>query len=160
MQWQEIMWNPTQAIVRGRESEGIDVVEKTIKGRNSCICEVLCILFYVGTGINDLTDVLTALDPVAHKWRSIGQQLGMKYSTLESIQYDYRSTRDCFVAMSRRWLQMSDPPPTWSDLVRVLSSSSVREKWLADTIMQMYCQQDEEQLTSPTPGAVSRSDQC
>ena len=119
--------------------------------------EVSCIPPSVGTGslnMDDLTDVLIALDPASSKWRSIGLQLGMNYPTLEIIEVDNRSTKDRFVAMCTQWLVTSSSPRSWSDLARALSSLSVGEPKLAFSIRQKYCHQDEEQLTSPTPGTV------
>ena len=118
--------------------------------------EVSCIPPSVGTGgldMDDLTDVQIALEPASSKWLSIGLQLGMKYSTLDAIQKENRSTIDCFLAMCTKWLATSSSP-SWSDLARALSSSSVGEPRLAFSIRQKYCHQDEEQLTSPTPGTV------
>ena len=53
--------------------------------------------------------------------------------------------------MLQEWLKSVSPPPTWSGLVKTLSSAPVGEKRLAEEIREQYCGQ---QATGPSPGEV------
>lgn len=118
-------------------------------------------MFAIGTGSlspDDLPDVLSAIHSIRRRWYYIGLMLRISYNELDVIKGEntYNAT-DCLTEMLKQWLT-STASPTWSSLVQALSSAPVGEKRLAQEIREKYCNQDGEQTTGPTQGAITTVD--
>lgn len=58
---------------------------------------------------------------VSHEWEEIGPHLGLKIGQLSIIKRDNpNDCQRCFRKMIKLWFQQLDPPPSWSDIIRVL----------------------------------------
>ena len=70
-------------------------------------------------------------------WQSLGIELGLSYSTLESIRTDERNISECKLAMIAAWLKQQDDvarngTPSWSVLQAALRE--IGENKIADHI--------------------------
>ena len=70
----------------------------------------------------------------SESWFDLGLELGLKPSTLTSIEARYCGTklccrysdvRSCFRCVLLEWLNMTTPPPTWEALIAALKKDSV-----------------------------------
>ena len=68
--------------------------------------------------------MLVACSPVVAEWKYLGGLLGVVHSTLERIQADNKSVRDCLMDMIASWLKKdvsNGVVPTWRNLCKALS---------------------------------------
>ena len=90
----------------------------------------------------DLKVVHESLWEVRSKWRNLGIQLDMKIEDLEEIAANNnQKVDDCFADCIIRWLRQSNPPPTWTFLIKALKSPTVGFQDLAKTLERKYLQQ-------------------
>ena len=88
--------------------------------------------------IDDICNVLEVVDDFG-KWRRLGLQLGLRYTTLEEIRNDHRDkTDECRMEMLAAWLRQQDNVsqtgvPSWSVLRAALRR--IGENELASRIM-------------------------
>lgn len=76
--------------------------------------------------IDDLPSLKTILVPIRHNWKEIGDKLSLNPQMLETIgkSHSQRAER-CLGEMLREYLQRTDPPPLWKDLVHVVMEYNV-----------------------------------
>lgn len=80
------------------------------------------------TGDDNVFDVRKALNPVASRWREIGEGLGVSAGTLDSVRKENpQSPNGCMGAVVREWLKQNYSvgkfgEPTWRKLVEVVWS--------------------------------------
>jgi hypothetical protein len=76
--------------------------------------------------IDDLPSLKTILVPIRHNWKEIGNKLFINPQTLETIgkRHSQRAER-CLNEMLRAYLQRTNPPPLWKDLVIVVMEYNV-----------------------------------
>ena len=77
------------------------------------------------------------IEKIAHKWRTIGELVGLTYSKLQSLddEYQYRFESDlpwpeeCCRAVLELWLNNPPPgyPATWQGLIDLLEESKLGE---------------------------------
>ena len=89
--------------------------------------------------VNDLHVVMEELNDTRAKWYDIGLQLRISVGTLNAIKKDCNSTSDCLRETLTTWLKTCPSPPTWSNVVDALRSSTVGEVRLAADLEQKYC---------------------
>ena len=90
-----------------------------------------------------ISDLLTAslvaqeLTAVYEKWQYIGQELGVKQSSLRYIHTNYSDPGDClWRALSKQFERCAT---TWKDIVAVLRTPRIGESHLADHLDVKYC---------------------
>lgn len=89
--------------------------------------------------IENLTEVLSAIFIVRHKWFPIGLALGVNNGTLNAIKQRCHDDPDeCFREVLSHCLQ-TPTGLTWVDLVRALRSDSVGYGQLATNIAKDHC---------------------
>ena len=87
---------------------------------------------YSYTAINDLCDVLEAVDDLNH-WRTLGLKLGLCYPTLQRIAGEqHENISQCKLNMMAAWLQQQDNVsqrgvPSWSMLRAALQRMGENE---------------------------------
>ena len=74
---------------------------------------------------DDLAKVRRLTFNACTEWYSFGLELGLSPTTLDIIQKDFKTTKDRFTDMLKRWLSMTNPPPTWERLIEALSENIV-----------------------------------
>ena len=109
----------------------------------------------------DLSRILNELCSAKSKWYSIGIQLGLEISVLDSIRKEYRENADdclCHI-MFVAWLKSSSQvPKTWSTLADVLEGQTVGFGELATKIEEKFCQsQPQTGEKRPHPGDESET---
>ena len=82
-------------------------------------------LLSIATGEDELHDIIRELTDVAASWRSIGIQLGIPYSQLETIQLPGDKPLDCLEQTLATWLRRNFDverfgEQTWMKLVKVV----------------------------------------
>ena len=83
-------------------------------------------MFVVSADEDDLSEVRSALLPIATRWKDVGIELKLKLADLNTIQADHpNSPEDCLTDVVSRWLQKGfniskHGPPTWRKLVHVI----------------------------------------
>ena len=68
------------------------------------------------------------LDKISMKWRSLGMLLDLSYSTLETLEKEYRNDpTECCRALLSQWLESPPPqyPNTWKGLIELLEDSQL-----------------------------------
>ena len=72
----------------------------------------------------ELKDLTSALNKVANEWMTLGVQLGIPKSELNSIEVNCQhNPKRCLLEMLDVWLkQQVDPPPSWTDIVDAVES--------------------------------------
>ena len=68
------------------------------------------------------------MDEISHKWRIIGEILGLPFSKLQSLAAEHRDKpEECCRAVLGHW--MDNPPPdyptTWQGLIELLEDSQL-----------------------------------
>ena len=105
--------------------------------------------------INDLSVVMEELNDVRAKWYNIGLQLHVSVGTLDAIKEQYDDLSHCLRETLKTWLKTSPSPPTWSNIVDALRSSTVGEVRLAADLEHKYCSPQDiaatHQHTPPVP---------
>ena len=82
--------------------------------------------------IDDLQEVLEALDSASSKWFNIGLALGLKNAFLTGLESQYRDNETCLRKMLAEVLNTRHV--TWSDLSDALRSPTVKFIPLAEAI--------------------------
>ena len=67
-----------------------------------------------------LSQAFKAVLTMTPHWRNIGILLGLSVDTLEEIQRDEATARDCMRVMLSEWLKQIDPQRTWTRLIDVV----------------------------------------
>ena len=76
---------------------------------------------------DDLSEVRSALLPIASRWKDVGIELKLKLAVLNTIQAAHpTSLEDCLTDVVSQWLQKGynttkHGPPTWRKLVHAIS---------------------------------------
>ena len=90
------------------------------------------------TGIDDLDDVITMLEPVSKKWKQLGLALGLKMPTIEKICAEHPDdTDECKLQMLSCWLKRRDDCEAtcnWKSLAEALKRPTVNHKPIAGAI--------------------------
>ena len=81
--------------------------------------------------------VAQELTAVSEKWQYIGQELGLKQSSLRYICTDYSDPGDCLWKMLSERFQCC--ATSWKDIVAVLRTPRIGESHLADDLEVKYC---------------------
>lgn len=75
---------------------------------------------------------------MAHEWKNIATLLNVPLCLVEVIEYDYKKANDCLREMLKKWLEQTNPEPSWESLaeaVEVLGNQAIakqiREKCIA-----------------------------
>lgn len=108
--------------------------------------------FYLDIDDNNFHDVLSKLNPVAQKWKSIGQALGCPPFTLTQIQQTPTnfSPADCLSDMlNYRKNQLAPSRLTWKEIIVALRANTVSEGVLANKIAKEYCPSEYKKQLSP-----------
>ena len=86
------------------------------------------------------------------KWRIIGEVLGVRKNTLDSISAQHSDVANCLLeVLSHR---VSNQATTWGDITAVLRSSCVGEFQLADQLEAKYCPSELADLHCSTSNVV------
>ena len=92
---------------------------------------------------DDLSEVRSALLPIASRWKEVGIELKLKLADLDTIQATHRnSPEDCLTNAVSRWLRKGyniskHGPPTWRKLVHaILVDAGARNPALAEKLPQ------------------------
>ena len=81
--------------------------------------------------------VAQELTAVCEKWQDIGEELGVKQSSLRDIHIDYSDRHDCLREMLSERFQSCTT--SWKDIVAVLRTPRIGESRLADHLDVKYC---------------------
>ena len=68
------------------------------------------------------------METISHKWRTIGELLGLPFSKLESLAIEHRDKPDhCCRSILGHWLDNPPPryPTTWHGLIELLEDSKL-----------------------------------
>ena len=69
------------------------------------------------------------------EWLNLGLQLGVSHRALKIIQMEnHHVVEHCFREMLAKWLQMTNPRPTWQCLIAALRSPLVNQLCLASEL--------------------------
>ena len=67
-----------------------------------------------------IPQLINLLQPVAHKWRELGEHLGLKETTLNQCYSSAKEEEGHLQAVMNTWSQQNDPRPTWRALIRAV----------------------------------------
>ena len=67
-----------------------------------------------------IPQLINLLQPVAHKWRELGEHLGLKETTLNQCYSSAKEDEGRLQAVMNTWSQQNDPRPTWRALIRAV----------------------------------------
>ena len=67
-----------------------------------------------------IPQLINLLQPVAHKWRELGEHLGLKETTLNQCYSSAKEEEGRLQAVMNTWSQQNDPRPTWRALIRAV----------------------------------------
>lgn len=81
--------------------------------------------------------VAQELTSVCEKWQNIGEELGLKQSSLKGIDIKYSGSLNCLTAMLPELLKYYSS--SWKGIIDALRSSRVGESQLADQLEVKYC---------------------
>ena len=85
----------------------------------------------------NLSLVTQELTAVSEKWQDIGEELGVKQSSLRFIRTNYSDPGDCLrEVLSERFESCAT---SWKDIVAVLRTPRIGESHLADHLEVKYC---------------------
>lgn len=92
----------------------------------------------ISLGQSELLVFYNELKTVAHKWKDIGLQIGMKMNDLKEIENDYHKTKERLQEMLNRWLcnSTNNPVENWRTICNALLNSG--ENGLAKDIAQKH----------------------
>ena len=81
------------------------------------------------TGLEDLRDVRSALEPVIARWKPIGLALGLDPGQLDVIKRDKGNCEDCLTKVLTQWLKrnyntVKFGEPSWEMLARAVGHRS------------------------------------
>ena len=77
------------------------------------------------------------LSAVCEKWQYIGEELGVKQSSLRHISTTVSDSGDCLREVLSRWLRSC--AATWKYIVAVLRTPHIGQSHLADNLEAKYC---------------------
>ena len=89
--------------------------------------------------VDDLPVVMEELSDIRVKWYDIGLQLRMSVGTLDAIKEQYNDPSHCLREALKTWLKTCPSPPTWSNIIDALRSTTVGEVRLAADLEQNHC---------------------
>ena len=81
--------------------------------------------------------VAQELTAVREKWQDIGEELGVKQSSLRYIRANHSDPGDCLKKVLNERLRSC--PTSWKDIVAVLRTPRIGESHLADHLEEKYC---------------------
>ena len=81
--------------------------------------------------------VAQELTAVSEKWQDIGEELGVKQSSLENIRMYYSNPGDCLRGVLSVRLGRCDT--SWKHIITVLRTPRIGESHLADHLEVKYC---------------------
>ena len=84
-------------------------------------------------GSNDLEQVFELVHNVRSKWYSIGVELRLEASNLDTIKLECSNPEECLYQMLRHWLKQL-PPPTMREMIEALSSEPIGEEHLSSLL--------------------------
>lgn len=90
-------------------------------------------------GTKDLKDVLEMVCDIAAEWDDLGLALGLKSSSLDSIEADERSCRKRLHKVVAEWLKGNGGECTWNFLCEAIKGPLVKNISLAQKIEQAHC---------------------
>ena len=99
----------------------------------------------------DLSDVQDELWEARSKWYNIGLRLGIPPSDLDVIKKDGDDTEAWFRNMLLKWLRKGKNC-TWEALIKALSSPSVGQTMLAESVQQNRCQMASDKASAESKG--------
>ena len=67
-----------------------------------------------------IPQLINLLQPVAHKWKELGEHLGLKETTLNQYYSSAKEDEGRLQAVMNTWSQQNDPRPTWRALIRAV----------------------------------------
>ena len=82
-------------------------------------------------------------------WYTLGLQLQVRISTLDSIRVQFQNPRDQLQEMLKTWLTTSDDT-SWKTLTDALGSRSVGASQLASVLERKHCLMEETEVDSAT----------
>ena len=91
---------------------------------------------------SDLNRLHNLLFCVKAKWKEIGLQLGVSVFSLDSIQAEviFRDDGQRLMQMLSQWLRnVTEPPPSWPQVVDALRSEPVNERSVAERVRRKHC---------------------
>lgn len=93
----------------------------------------------VNESIPKLNEVFHVLQPIQSRWYELFFHLGIERTTLEDCYTDHPyDDRSSLIRGVVLWLQRTDPPPSWRDLVDVVEYHLL-EGHIAAEIKRNYC---------------------
>ena len=102
--------------------------------------------------VSAVSSVVKELRVVQKKWRTIGEELGVKKYVLDRIHTNYSDAGNRLSeVLSER---VSHHTTTWGDIVDALRSPHVGQSQLADQLEAKYCPSELSNLHCSTPNAV------
>ena len=99
--------------------------------------------------LDDLGHVLEEVLDVAAHWYTLGLQLQVRISMLDSIRIQFQNPRDQLLEVLKTWLTTSDNT-SWKGLTDALRSRSVGASQLADGLERKHCVMEEIVVDSGT----------
>lgn len=89
-------------------------------------------------GLQDLSEVYSALYSAADKWYNFGLTFGIDPVQLKTIQSSESNDQARLHEMLSKWLD-SSTCPTWTDICNGLRTNTVEKVSLVQIIEQKYC---------------------
>ncbi len=83
---------------------------------------------------DDVGKVVQELTAVADKWHEIGSELRLSEAFLEDLKSQEKGAEASLVGVISRWLGGSGAKPTWEGVWEALTSKTVGEEALAETL--------------------------
>ena len=96
--------------------------------------------------------VAQELTAVSEKWQDIGEELGVKESSLRFIRTNYSDPGDCLRKVLSN--QFESCATSWKDIVAVLRTPHIGKSHLADHLEGKYCPSELANLHCSTSNAV------
>ena len=99
--------------------------------------------------MDDLGRVLEEVLDVSSQWYTLGLQLQVRISMLDSIRIQFQNPRDQLLEILKTWLITCDNT-SWKTLTNALRSRSVGASQLANVLETKYCLVEETEVDSGT----------
>ena len=93
------------------------------------------ILSFCFLSVPSISELTLELYSLADKWKILGRQLGFNDKELE--ENDAGTSEECMIKMLHKWLE-STPVPSWRTIIKVLLSTDVAERGIANCIAREY----------------------
>ena len=94
----------------------------------------------------DIIRVAEELYELRAKWKILGLVLGLRTSTVDAIDVEWRDTADQFIQVIDVFLKQVEPRPTWRVIVNALRSPLIRDHGLARKIEAKYTENGEKTM--------------